>query len=200
MKLIYQGAEAELFKDRYFEKETVIKNRIAKTYRRKELDLKIRQKRTKQECFLLNKARKAGIRTPIVFKVDKKSTTIVMEFIKGKKLRDYLNKKNISLCKEIGTKIAKLHLNSIIHGDLTTSNMIVMQSKEIAFVDFGLGFLSNSLEDKAVDLLAFKKTFNSTHFQLKNGWQLCLNAYLKIIKNKKVAGKIKQIEKRTRYS
>ena len=54
---------------------------------------------------------------------------IKMEFIDGKLLKDILdtltkNTRNL-LLREIGREIAKIHDNDIIHGDLTTSNMIL---------------------------------------------------------------------------
>lgn len=88
-----------------------------------------------------------------------------MEFLKGKKLRDVLDKKNcIKLCKELGKKIAILHKNNIIHGDLTTSNMIL--NKEIYFIDFGLSFFSDKIEDKAVDLHLLRQALESKHNEI----------------------------------
>ena len=119
-----------------------------------------------------------------------------MEFINGKKLRDlFYEGKSIGKMAEIGKQIKKLHDNNIIHGDLTTSNLLL--DKEIYFIDFGLAFNSNKIEDKAVDILAFKKMLKSTHFeQFEEIWKLFKQGY----KDKKTFKRIKEIEARARYS
>ena len=47
-----------------------------------------------------------------------------MDMVNGNKLRDVLFKEPTALAEEMGRKIGVLHSNDIIHGDLTTSNMI----------------------------------------------------------------------------
>ena len=200
MKLIYQGAEARLLETEYLGKKCIVKEREAKGYRREELDREIREKRTKDEAMLMHKARIAGVRTPSIFKVEKKECRITMEFVEGKKLRKALNKKNVFLCREIGRKVALLHNSNLIHGDLTTSNIILEKNGSLCFFDFGLAFVSEKIEDKAVDLLVFKKTFNATHFELKKEWELIVQGYERTCsKGKKAVEHIKEIEQRIRY-
>ncbi len=200
MMLIGKGAEAELYQSSYLGKKVLIKDRIPKKYRNKWLDEKIRKERTNEECLLLHKAKRAGVRTPVIYKIDKTGTAIIMEFVEGDRIKDLLNKKNYAeICERIGEAIGKMHLSNLIHGDLTTSN-ILLHKNNLVFVDFGLGFNSNKEEDKAVDLLVFKKTFMATHFKLERGWGLIIKGYLK--ENKLGKGVVKQIEKvegRVRY-
>ncbi len=120
-KIIQQGAEAILIK----KENLVLKRRVAKGYRLKELDEKIRKLRTRGEARLLEKAGKI-IPVPRVLKVDEKTKEIDMEFIDGWKLSEKLDEmKNWEEgCVAIGKNIALLHDAGIIHGDLTTSNMI----------------------------------------------------------------------------
>jgi TP53 regulating kinase and related kinases len=120
-ELIQRGAEAILVKCG----EEVSKKRVVKGYRIKEMDEKIRKGRTRQEGRLMEKAGKL-IMVPKVLKVDEKKKEIDMEFIDGKKLSESLDdlKEWKEVCLEIGRNIAKLHDADIIHGDLTTSNMI----------------------------------------------------------------------------
>ncbi|MCH8067309.1 MAG: Kae1-associated serine/threonine protein kinase, partial [Nanoarchaeota archaeon] len=127
MKLIAQGAESKLF----LVKNKVVKNRFRKTYRIKEIDERLRKARTKREAKVLEKLQKIHFPVPKLTSNNKKDT-LEIEYIKGKLLKNILNEKNcIKLCKEIGQKVAILHNNDIIHGDLTTSNMIF--DKEIYF-------------------------------------------------------------------
>ena len=100
--------------------------------------------------------------------------------------------------KKVGEQTAKLHQNSIIHGDLTTSNMILKDS-QIFLIDFGLGFISAKIEDKAVDIHLIKQALEAKHFQ--NHEELFQN-FLKGYKwkdSKKVIERLKVVEKRGRY-
>ncbi len=194
MNLFYKkGAEAELTQTVFQEKKALIKKRISKNYRNCELDLKIRKKRTKSEAKIL-KELKNIVNVPDILMTDENDAIIIMEFIDGKLLKEIIQKK-VELCFEVGKEIKKIHDSGIIHGDLTTSN-IIYANKKIYFVDFGLGFYSKKVEDRATDLIVFKKTFNATHSSLKNGFDLVLKGYLPSVELK---NRMLEIEKRARY-
>lgn len=196
-----KGAEAELVETVFLDKKALLKDRVPKQYRVAKLDERIRRERTKQEAILIHQAKELGIRTPIIFGIEKKSSGIIMEFVEGKRLKDALNKKNFCrYCKELGKQIALLHNSGLIHGDLTTSNVIV-KGKALVFVDFGLGFFSEKLEDKAVDLLNLKKTFEATHHSLMpSAWETITKAYCKANNaGKNIVLQVSKIEKRARY-
>ncbi|MBU0467354.1 MAG: Kae1-associated serine/threonine protein kinase [Nanoarchaeota archaeon] len=127
-EIIQQGAEAILIK----KGSTLIKRRVAKGYRIKEIDEPLRKRRTKREAKLLEKAGKI-INVPKVLKVDEKTKEIDMEFISGIKLSEGLDEmKNWrEVCVAIGRNIAVLHDADIIHGDLTTSNMIWVEGGKL---------------------------------------------------------------------
>jgi len=199
MQLIRQGAEAKLFKAKFEGKPALLKKRVPKEYRNKELDEKIRSARTTGEANLLRKARSLGVNTPMVYNVDKAEKEILMELVDGSRLKDVLNKKTLGLCRQVGEGIALMHENSLIHGDLTTSNVMV-KGKELFFIDFGLGKHSKKAEDKAVDLLVFKKTFEATHVELMpKGWELILEGYLAKGGEEEVLAQMKKVEERVRY-
>jgi len=201
MESFKQGAEAVLKKTSYLGMDSVLKERQQKKYRHAKLDEKIRKERTSLESRLINRAKTAGVRTPAIYSIDRKGTAILMEFVEGRRMKEALNRKNHKeLLKELGKNIAALHNNSIIHGDLTTSN-IILHNKKLVFVDFGLGYNSSKNEDKATDLLVFKKTFNATHFAIANGWRELLRAYVANADGGgEIAEKIPEIEAKTRYS
>ena len=202
LKLIQQGAEAKILLDE--KNNLIVKDRISKSYRHPDLDAQIRKRRTKSETKLLEKAFKI-ISVPKLIKTDEKEK-IEMQFINGKKLSENLNnfalEKQKEICREIGESVAKLHKENIIHGDLTTSNMILVEDK-IYFIDFGLGYISNKTEDKAVDLHLLKHALEAKHF--KNCEILIKEiskSYEKIlgkIEAKKIFERMKAIEKRGRY-
>lgn len=159
MKFLQEGAEARV----YFKDGTIIKERIKKTYRHEKIDQSIRKGNTKREVKLLNKVAKI-IPVPKVIESCDKEMVIKMEFIEGRKLRDVveeIDRKDIFT--RVGRKIARIHNENIIHGDLTTSNLIV--NEKIYFIDFGLGFVSRRVEDKAVDLHLIKKALESKHYK-----------------------------------
>ncbi len=205
MKLLKQGAEAKLFLTKQDGQHVIIKDRIEKKYRIKQIDQKIRRVRTSRESNLLSGARRVGVPTPRILRVDKENHKIVMEYIDGIRIKELLNEsdeKTIKkLSREIGRLIGKLHSAGIIHGDLTTSNMILKDEK-IYFIDFGLGFFSRKIEDKGTDLKLLKEALKSTHFKiLKTCWENIIKAYRKEYKHaEKVLKKVEEIEKRARYT
>ena len=198
LKIIQQGAEAIIL----LEKNKIIKKRKKKSYRIPEIDDRIRRQRTRSEAKLLTKASKL-ISIPKIIKVDQETKEIIMPFINGKKLSDYLDKfplkKQKEVCKLIGGSTAKLHDADIIHGDLTTSNMI-LKDKKVYFIDFGLGFISHKFEDKAVDIHLLKQALEAKHFK---NWEILfrevLKGYSKSKDSKIVLERLGAVEKRGRY-
>jgi Kae1-associated kinase Bud32 len=99
-----------------------------------------------------------------------------MSHINGQKVRDILSENPVELCKENPTKKAKMHANGIIHADLTTSNMIL--ADEVNFIDFGLSFFSDKIEDKAVDLHLMDRALESKHYDMYPAcWEAVLKGY-----------------------
>ena len=205
--LIKKGAEASLYLAEWHGKKVVIKKRLPKKYRLPELDERIRTYRTVHEPRLMHEAKKAGVPTPIIFLVNVKKATIIMQFIEGKLVKQLLENvsesQRLNLCTKIGQSIGRLHSSGIIHGDLTTSNMIQTSQGKVFFVDFGLGEKSKELEARGVDLHLMKRTLQSTHFRFaEECFNTVVKGYSEILDAgtaKKVLAKIKQIERRGRY-
>ncbi len=158
---IAQGAEAIIHKDN----NKVIKERFSKKYRLPQIDKSLRQFRTRREAKVLRKLEEMKFPAPALIDFCDKRMSITMDFIPGEKLRDVLMQGDDyqQFAEEIGEKIGKLHLKDIVHGDLTTSNMIM--SNEIKFIDFGLTSFSDKVEDKAVDLFLLDRALESKHYQ-----------------------------------
>jgi TP53 regulating kinase-like protein len=209
-KIIRKGAEANLYYGYWFGKEVIFKHRIPKKYRTSELDKKIRTERTLNEARALIKVKNYGLYVPQVFEIDTINSTIVMKYIKGAKLKDILhnldeNKKE-SYFNRIGGTIAKLHINGHIHGDITTSNLIITPEEHIFLIDFGLHEYSDTVEDKSVDLHLFKRVLISSHGKY---YKFCFDAFLEGYKSeyekvglnewKNIVKNIDAIESRGRY-
>jgi Kae1-associated kinase Bud32 len=200
MEMIGKGAEANI----YLDGDSVIKERIKKTYRVDELDETLRKSRTKREAKLLSLARRAGVPTPFIRDVDDAKTSIIIDYIDGEKIRKILNNvsedERIKICTQAGKSAGLLHKNHIIHGDLTTSNLILKDDR-IYFIDFGLGEINEAVEAKGVDLLVFKKSLRSTHFKYEKD---CLDAFFNGYKKEftgsgEILKRLRAIEKRGRY-
>lgn len=201
--LIAKGAESNIVKSSYLGRDAVLKNRISKNYRIPEIDNKIRKARTKLEAKLLSDVKKAGVVTPILYDVDLHDKTILMEEIKGDLVKDIINE---DLAYEIGENIAKFHNLNIIHGDITSSNMMVNDRNQLVFIDFGLGRYSDLFEDKAVDLLVLKKSLQSIDYNTAiKIFDNVLEGYADEYKDdslnrEQIIKKINEIESRGRYT
>lgn len=205
-KLIAKGAEASLFLEDFYGRSVIRKHRRPKSYRLPELDAKLRTDRTIREARLLSVARQAGIATPIIYQIDVDAATILMEYIEGQRVKELVpkltKKKRQSLFEAIGKSVARLHKHEIAHGDLTTSNMLLLSSKLVYFIDFGLASITQNLEDFGTDLHLLRRALLSTHY---SHWEDCYNAFQKgyqatFGKNSDdVFHKVEAIESRGRY-
>jgi TP53 regulating kinase-like protein len=206
-RLLKKGAEASLFLVDWHERKVIIKVRSPKKYRPKELDEQIRSYRTVHEPQLIHEAKQAGVATPLIYLVNVPQATIIMEYVEGQQIKQLLNvrgkNERHALCVRIGESTALLHRNGLIHGDLTTSNMILNLDGKVVFVDFGLGEKSIELEAQGVDLHLLKRALQSTHYQF---WEECFQSvlcgYTSILgveRAEKVYEKIREIERRGRY-
>ncbi len=206
-KLLKKGAEASLFLADWHERKVIIKVRIPKKYRPTELDLQIRSYRTVHEPQLMHEAKAAGVSTPLIFMVNVSQSTIIMEYIEGEQVKQFFEKASKAqrhdICVKIGESVAHLHTHGLIHGDLTTSNLILSPQGKLFFVDFGLGEKNSELEAQGVDLHLLKRALQSTHYEI---WDECLKnvlcGYTSILGGEaaeKVYEKIREIERRGRY-
>lgn len=141
--LISQGAEGRIYSGTFLGRETIIKERLSKKYRVKELDSKLTKQRLLQECRCMVKCKKAGVATPSIYFIDQINNSIYIERIFGCTVKEYLRNIVVTTsssigsasnqysddCILIGTKIgialAYMHDIDITHGDLTTSNIMV---------------------------------------------------------------------------
>jgi Kae1-associated kinase Bud32 len=196
--IIQRGAEAILYR----EGDTLVKERVRKGYRLPEIDETIRKRRTRLEVGLLDRARRAGVLTPKAALADR--YMIKMEYVKGERLKDALNGMSSAgqkkVAEKIGSIVAALHSSNIIHGDLTTSNMIV-KDDEIYLIDFGLGKVSHKVEDKATDLFLLWEAIQSTHFEVSDMvWKNIINIYMqKYSTAPEVMQRFEKIGQRRRY-
>lgn len=203
MKLIKKGAEGDLFLTKWNDQKAILKERKQKNYRNFELDQRIRKQRTIRESEIISEVKSYGISSPLVFFVDTKKCTILMQYISGTVVHELPKSKLILICKKIGKIVGTLHNNGIMHGDLTTSNFI-LSNKKIFVIDFGLAIRTKKPEDHAVDLRLFKEILNSAHAsEMKKAWKNFLDGYRTTVGAStfnKVSNLVSVIESRGRYA
>ncbi|MDI9633171.1 MAG: bifunctional N(6)-L-threonylcarbamoyladenine synthase/serine/threonine protein kinase [Methanolinea sp.] len=134
----------------------VTKRRQRKSYRQPALDRRLVAERTRAEARLISAARRHGVPTPVIRDVTE--DTIVMERVRGTLLKDDLSPANLALA---GRVVGRLHSAGIVHGDLTTSNMICRDGT-IVLIDFGLAHVSSEVEARGVDIHVLFQTLEST--------------------------------------
>jgi len=162
-KILGAGAEATV----YLDDNSVYKERSVKNYSHEDIDSVLRKTRTRKESKILKSLEKYGFVPKII---EQKEYNIVMEHIVGTQLKKILDK-DPKLAILIGKNLSIMHDLNMIHGDLTTSNMILSgkdKSKKLYFIDFGLSYNSARIEDKAVDIHLFKQALESKHFRVND--------------------------------
>ena len=205
-KLIYRGAEAEIYLEDWYGSLAIRKSRIAKAYRVPELDSAIRRARTLHETSLMHEARKIGIPVPAIQHLDPGSSTFVMDYVNGPTLKDELYmvsaRERERLCRDLGRIVGQMHSGGLVHGDLTISNIISTDEK-LFMIDFGLGDHSTQPEDWGVDLLLLNRAVKSTHAKLhQEVFRAFLKGYATLMRPKHYTGaleKMREIERRGRY-
>lgn len=190
----------------------IVKYRPHKSYRHPILDAQLTKHRTLAEARLLQRlATIDNVNCPNLIAVDARAGLIWMEFI-GEELKDgqlsslknwlwqynqdptaAVTSEVETMLKSVGKEIGSLHLNDLIHGDLTSSN-IVIQKQKAYLIDFGLGSLSTLVEDKAVDLYVLERAMLSTHplyAEKYNQW--LLEGYTSVYTGKQNQKKLKEV-------
>ncbi|KAL0479902.1 bud32 [Acrasis kona] len=206
-ELISQGAEGRVYRTQFQSKDAIVKERFSKKYRHPELDAKITRSRLNSEGRNIEKCRQLGLDSPAVFLVDKHNSRLYMEYIEGCTVKEHLrlvdtnSAEALDLALRIGKAIATLHDGNIIHGDLTTSNIMLRERdvQKIVMIDFGLSYISTSLEDRAVDLYVMERAFLSTHPNSEELFSSLLTGYVQQSKNGKgVSDRLNQVRARGR--
>src|SRR2546422_2607547 len=164
---LHRGAEPDLFLSELPAGKGVVKRRVRKPYRHEQLDFSIRKERTIKESSAIRDAKIAGARLPSILGLDIERSTIIMTFIDGLLARDIIDTmsdaRRLSLLEELGRQVGFLHSGGIMHGDLTTSNIIVPVDEKPFMIDFGMARKSTDHEDHGSDLHLLQRSLIATH-------------------------------------
>jgi len=205
-KLIYKGAEAEIYLEEWFGRPAIRKHRTSKPYRIPELDETIRRTRTSHEANMMHEVRRRGVPVPTIQHIDLESSTIIMDFVNGPTLKQELYGLSAHMrrerCSSLGALIGRLHEGGIVHGDLTISN-VLSEGGKLFMIDFGLGGFSSEVEDRGIDLLLLYRAMKSTHYafhaELFNAFMKGYKSIVGPRQGKEMLRKMREIEQRGRY-
>ncbi len=195
-EMLDNGAEALVYLEEGPDgKKVLVKERVPKVYRHKEIDEMIRKERNRTEARLMSEARRSGVSTPIIYDVE--DFKLQMQYIEGVPIK-YLITPMIS--EKVGELVGKLHTSGIVHGDLTTSNLLIA-GERLYLLDFGLAYFDKGLEARGVDVHVLFQTFESTH----NAHEALVEAFKKgyqrtFIDSEDVLNRVEEIKKRARYA
>jgi TP53 regulating kinase-like protein len=205
-ELIARGAESVIMKVERWNQPFVLKWRQSKPYLLPDIDTHLKKTRTTRECKMLSVARSLGVRTPAVYAMNMSEFTILMDYINGSQLKQLVNEihedKIEQLCNEFGHSIAMLHKGGVVHGDPTTSNVIIDSESRLWLIDFGLAEMNATVEMKGVDLHLIHRALETTHWDIQ---ELMLDAtiagYSKTMGNasKDILSRMEEIRDRGRY-
>lgn len=205
MTLLKKGAEAELYVIEWMGRPAVLKRRVRKAYRNPDLDAYVRGSRTSNEAKLLSEARRLGVPTPMVYFVDKRSFEITMSYIASpplKRLVPGMSEAGIAeTFSRIGEMVALLHRGGLVHGDLTTSN-ILCHGGLLYLIDFGLGERTPDLEPRGVDIHLMRRALESSHHEISGtAYASFVNGYARGMGqlSEAVLARADSIRKRGRY-
>ncbi len=179
------------------------KVRLPKAYRLPSLDASIRTERTRAEARLMSEARKAGVCVPVIYDLDLAETRITMEYVPGptaKRVLDRGGTRARALCRAIGRLAATLHRADLVHGDLTTSNLIVSRGRLVA-IDFSLGERTAEVEPQGVDLHLLREALVAAHRDGEAYFAEAARAYRRAYPRAAAAlAKVEEIRLRGRYT
>lgn len=198
-----QGSEAKVYEGIFLKKEAILKERFIKKYRNPELDKALTAERIRAEVRALNRCFDIGLKCPAIYFADLQTRCIILQKVPNsitvkEILKSEFEEKGVSsigslepLAHKIGAGIAKMHQNELVHGDLTTSNLLLIEEQvpgifsgldfDVYFIDFGLSKRDIIVEDKAVDLYVLERAISSSHPKSEQFYDFILGSYSKYL-------------------
>ena len=222
LTLITQGAEALLYRTSFLTPSTpaALKIRLPKPWRHPALDARLTRQRVLAEARVLLKCAREGVAVPAVLGVGCEEGWVAVEWVEGGTVKEAVRGRVVGdeegaeaamkdLMRRIGGAVGKLHSVGVVHGDLTTSNMMLRRRKggedggeevtgnaalagEIVLIDFGLAVQTVQEEDRAVDLYVLERAFGSTHPREEGMFGELLEGYRVAFKGSK--GTLRRLE------
>lgn len=182
---IARGAEASIRRVDWLGFAAILKERDPKSYRAKALDERLRKERTRNEARLLGDARRAGVRTPLVYDVDLAKGRLILEELSGPTLKELLAQHSeedgplAAPMRSFGHALGRLHSAGLSHGDLTSSNVLFPDgaSGAPAFIDLSMGTKGGGVEELGIDLHLVEEDLKALHPKAERLLELFFEGY-----------------------
>jgi Kae1-associated kinase Bud32 len=197
-----RGAEAVITAMEWRGRPAVEKRRVTKGYRDPALDEELRRSRLRKEVRLFREARRAGVPVPVIYDIDPAGHTLVMQRIEAPTVKERLREPGDRsvIVDAIGRTVGQLHAAGVVHGDLTTSNMLWSDDR-LYLIDLSLGEKTDSTEARGVDLRLLKEACTSAHYDRPELFDVILAGYRAAFRDADTAiEKMREIEERGRYT
>ena len=203
LQLLARGAEAEVRLGEFMGLRAVFKVRVRKEYMHPRLDEILRSRRTRREARVLLASRRAGARVPMVYAVFPSLGLLVMEYVEGVRFKEYFNSNpeaGVRLSREAGRLLALIHSAGVVHGDYTTSNLILARDGLYA-IDFGLADFDSSVEERATDLHLYRRSLESAHARYaRDAYESFVSGYAEVAPDwRDIVERAEEIRLRGRY-
>ena len=190
------GGESFISRQEIFGLDAIVKERMRREYRIKEIDIKINNSRMKRELSILSALRKTGIMTPLIYFADYDKFRIYMQYIEGKKLSTVLNEERArEILVNVGRMVGRMHEARISHGDLTPGNIIV--ADDVYVIDPSMGEINAEIENMGVDIHLMKESLKSLGYS--HLFRYFLLGYSEFKGSGEIIEKVREIEDRRRY-
>ncbi len=179
---IHLGAEAEVRAGFWLGIPAVKKIRMKRTWRHPDLDHLLTRRRLDAECRSLRRLVGCGIRIPSILQLDRNTFTMVMSKVDGEPLIDVLRAgiSDDEIFSEVGRVIRIMHRVGIVHGDLSTNNILWQHGGTPALVDLGLSRVSTEVEQFGIDLHVLEEILSASHPEYDGAMTMVESGYLSL--------------------
>ena len=180
---LYLGAEAEVWRGSWMGLPAVRKQRRLRSWRHPDLDDRLGRRRMIAEARLMVRLYRSGLNIPILYDCDISEQQLVMSNIPGRALIDILNDESVAdtvvieHLKTAGKSIRMLHRQAIVHGDLSTNNIIITPEGDAVLIDFGLAKIEFETELYGIDLHVLFEILGASHPHRKGAIEAVLEGY-----------------------
>ena len=190
--LAFQGAESKIYFGKHKGVDAVKKERFVKEYRHPIIDEQLSKQRHRAEVRAFERlAKKSPELEKVIPKIlweDGKRIIIMTRLMNTQTSCSVISSRLAKnedvgfIFEKIGTIVGIIHSLGMVHGDLTTSNLLLDNQNNMIPIDFGLSSSSTSAEDRAVDLYVLERALSSTHV-CEDKFNICLEFYSKVMKD-----------------
>ena len=199
-----RGAESRITMSEFHGRNVVLKERIRKKYRNRELDQFLRNFRARNEIIVMQRIQEESCPVPVIYDFNPSGPTTTFGTVPGMTLAKFLRENpdvlNKIIMKELGRLVSSFHRGNISHGDLTTSNIIIGIKNRPYFIDTSFGKTDCSLNDLAADLFLLRESLRSLHMDDGSLFMEFTDSYSSGIENwQLISEEVEKIEGRRRY-